>query len=577
MRAAAGTVAAAAALVAVGAAVATGLGAPPSAADVARGTEQAFATGLHPRELPPGGRPLRWTGERAVVRFRDIPRGPARLEVRLRGHRGQVSVSVDGVIVGVLGPGDHQLDAALPARSRRSCEVQIVAEAFTAGDGRRLGTQLERVALHHHGRAWPSPATVLLFVLPALAVALAALAAGLTALPSLLLAAVASVFQAGLCWPGGIVRSGYAVRLSPLLAGAALACLLFARACGRRRVGAGAWAFPALLLAVLVQGVLATAPHLVVSDAVFHANNLARVARGDWFLTSQTQHTPPIRFPYGVAFYAPLVPLWHAGLEGVALVRAAAALSGVLASAALFWLALPLGAPLAAAATVLWQLLPGTLDVYSYGNLSNVFGQAVTVFFLAWWLRGRRWWTGASLLALGGLAHFSTLVALSVLAVCLVVAERDRARAAAVAAGLLAAALYYARFVPLVLEQLPRLGGAGGMAGGLGEGLARALFAFPRQWGLPALLLAVAGTAAAWPERERRALLACAVSGALLLAAALLSPLEVRYLYALGPALALGGGAGVVRFRPWSLVLLGLQAVLAGRNALEALLARYRP
>ena len=58
----------------------------------------------------------------------------------------------------------------------------------------------------------------------------------------------------------------------------------------------------------LVQGVLATSPVMVVSDVVFHANKLARVAGGDFFPTSVTQHAPPFRFPYGVSFYALLAP-----------------------------------------------------------------------------------------------------------------------------------------------------------------------------------------------------------------------------------------------------------------------------
>ena len=155
----------------------------------------------------------------------------------------------------------------------------------------------------------------------------------------------------------------------------------------RRRSGAGAWALIAMTAAWLVQGLLATSPVMIVSDAVFHANTLARVAGGDFFPTSVTQHATPFRFPYGVSFYAVLAPLFRAGIDGVALVRVGAAVAGVLASAALFLVLLrAYGAAAAGLAVVLLQTLPATFDVaYSYGNLSNAFGQSATVGFFAWW------------------------------------------------------------------------------------------------------------------------------------------------------------------------------------------------
>ena len=44
--------------------------APAPSASVARGSEDAFATGLHRREIPPRGRPQRWTTESARLQFR---------------------------------------------------------------------------------------------------------------------------------------------------------------------------------------------------------------------------------------------------------------------------------------------------------------------------------------------------------------------------------------------------------------------------------------------------------------------------------------------------------------------------
>ena len=72
----------AAAVLGAAAAVAVALTAPPPSADVSRGTEDAFVSGLHAREIPPRGKPLRWTRGRAVVAFRNLPPGPATITCR---------------------------------------------------------------------------------------------------------------------------------------------------------------------------------------------------------------------------------------------------------------------------------------------------------------------------------------------------------------------------------------------------------------------------------------------------------------------------------------------------------------
>src|SRR5690349_21303664 len=71
---------------------------PLPAADVARGSEEAFGRGLHRRELPPGIGPQRWTTARAAFTFRDLPRtGGANLIVEIRDARGPVTVVADGL------------------------------------------------------------------------------------------------------------------------------------------------------------------------------------------------------------------------------------------------------------------------------------------------------------------------------------------------------------------------------------------------------------------------------------------------------------------------------------------------
>jgi hypothetical protein len=566
--------------------------APAPAADVASGSEDPFTLGLYPREIPPGGRPQRWTGPRALVRFRDVPRGPAVLEVAVRGHRGDVAVAFDGVVLGRIVPGQQAgaFDVLVPARGRHDVELRV--DAFEAGDGRRLGTLLRSVRLWHAPPALPSGTLALEFALPAAAVAAAALAAGAGPWGGVAWGLAAGLLQALLLWPQGLLRSSYAPFLAAALVAGGCLAALFADWCERRRQGGGRWAFAALMAAFAVQGLLASSPLMVVSDAVFHANNLARVAGGDYFITSVTQHARPFRFPYGVSFYVLLAPLRWAGVDGVTLVRTGASLFAVAASAVLFRLLLVKSTPPAAGlAVIVLQLLPITLDVHSYGNLSNVFGQAATTSFFAWWASGGPGGAplGAALFALGSLGHFSSAVVLVVLGAALAWAFRrdaGRARLAGLLIGMALAAAYYASFLPMIAQQLPRLLEGGGQGRGASRGTLAALrlqvLAPLTQWGIPALALA-------WFGRPRRdqplggALTAYWLAGAVLAVLAVLSPLEVRYVYALSVPLAAAAGAGAatlwgrgLRARAAATLLLLAQAAFGAANVLDALLRRYR-
>src|SRR6185503_752212 len=377
--------------------------------------------------------------------------------VRLRGNRGPVTVALNGAVVGSVEAGTGGADFALPDMGRGDRRVELQSPVFTAGDGRRLGALLDRVALHHAPANLPSARVLLLFLVPAVITMGVAFVAGLRPGSAAAMAAAMSIVESVALWPYGLVRSGYALGLAVLLVvGVALASAFAVWMDGRVK-GSGPWAFGAVVAALVVQGVAATSPLMVVSDAVFHANQLAKVAGGDFFITSVTQHARPFRFPYGISFYALLAPLLRAGLDGVWLVRAGAAASGIAASAGLFLLLAARGPATAAGAVVLLQLLPGTFDVYSYGNLSNVFAQSMTALFFCWWAGGRPggWAAGGLLLALGALGHFSSLVVLVVLCASLALLRRrgpgvDRMRVIAVAVGLCLALLYYASFWRLV-------------------------------------------------------------------------------------------------------------------------------
>ena len=516
------------------------------------------------------------------------------LEVRLRGQRGPVVVAANGVVVGSIDPGMAAAGFALPDLGRGDVSVELRPPAFVAGDGRRLGALLDRVALRHAPARMPSARLLLLFLLPAVVTVAAALVAGMTAPAAVAAAASVSMAECLSLWPYGILRSGYAWRLALILAVGAAMLGLIAAAMDRRGRGRGPWAFAALLVALLVQGVAATSPLMVVSDAVFHANQLDRVAHGDLFLTSVTQHARPFRFPYGVSFYALLAPLLRGGLDGVDLVRAGAAVSGLVASIGLFALLAPQGAATAALAVVLLQLLPGTFAVYSYGNLSNVFAQSMTTLFFYWWA-GRNpggWAVGALLFVLGSLGHFSSCVFLTALGAALLLGRRfhpglDRVRGLALGVGLVLALAYYASFWRLIADQVPRLlegGGQGrGASRGMWDALRLQLLGAVEQWGLPAIVLAALGRPRPARSVLDRDLAAYWMAGAALILPAVLTPLDVRYLYALTVPLAVAAawGLGVLSTRGTAgrmagALLIGLQAALAARGIVEAVLQRYR-
>jgi len=569
--------------------------APYPSADVERGSEEAFAQGLEWRELPLRKSPRRWTKPRAWITFSNLPPGQARLDVAIRFHRRPVQVTANGVIVALIPPGSAGGSYDLGTLATPRLEVELLSEGHVDADGRRVGTALNRVTLRHAPATRPRALMLLAFGGVALLGAVFALAARLPPCPAALVGAgLAGLLGVGLA-PYGLLRSAHACQLPwLLLASVALACA-FASASERGSPGSAPWAFGALLAAALVQGVAAVSPLLVTSDAAFHAHNLLDVSRGELYLTSLTPHARPFRIPYGVSFYALLSPLLRLGADPVTLVRGGAAVSGVAASAAVYlWLARG-SRSLGGLAVMLLQLLPGSFVYYSEGTLSNIFGQSLTTLFFTWWAGAAPFGAalGGTLLALGGLAHLSSLIVLVVLCGFLVPLRRReaplrRARTLALAFGFGLAALYYAHFLGLIVDQAPRLLEGAGRGGGAPLGLWSALLAQARGlvagWGLPAMALALFGWSRLRATDLARDLAAFWWAGAVLLAVALLSPLETRYVYALTVPVAVTAARGALALwqaggsrKGLAVVLVLAQAVVALRGVLEALLTRYRP
>jgi hypothetical protein len=147
---------------------------------------------------------------------------------------------------------------------------------------------------------------------------------------------------------------------------------------------------------------------------------------------------------------------------------------------------------------------------------------------------------------------------------------------------------YYASFWRLIVDQAPRLlegGGQGrGASRGMGDALRLQLLGAVEQWGLPAMVLAVLGRPRPARSLLDRDLAAYWIAGAALVLPAVLTPLDVRYLYALTVPLAVAAARGLGALstrgtagRIAGALLFGLQAALAVRGILEGVLQRYRP
>jgi hypothetical protein len=187
-------------------AVALDRAAPFPSADVARGSEEAFATGLELREMTgPQKTPERWTSGRVEIDFRNLPAGDRRLEVALHQHRQPILVVAEGVIVGSLGPGVNQMELRLPPSRRSELTLELRTETFSAGGGRRLGARFDRVVLRHERRGWPPVGLLLALLVGALGVLGAARASGCPEVAAAALALATLASEAALLWPMGLV------------------------------------------------------------------------------------------------------------------------------------------------------------------------------------------------------------------------------------------------------------------------------------------------------------------------------------------------------------------------------------
>lgn len=519
---------------------------PASLATLAHGTDDAFVNeGLEPRENQIGGGAIRWTRPKAAFSFEGVGPGVVAIDLEVRDHRTEVNLTANGALIGRLLPGQRRFTAQTHLRGS-SLVFGIETEGFGAS-GRTLGTQFVSLKVE------PAPprrglAGVPLRLWAALgAVTLVSVATQVIAGQSVWIALLPPVLFLAMVLPAGLWRSGWLIESSALMGAAIVVSALVSRP-ARGPLHARGWLQAALLLSLTIHGVLPPSPLVIQGDAQLHGNKLAEVARGNRFPISRTDHQKPFEFPYGFSFYGVLSPLSSPEISNVRIVREGAAFFWSLSILALALVVGNASAGLAAGSVILWTFAPVNIRTMGFGNLNNVFAQAIFVLFLtgaATPLRGRlKGLVLAFLVALSATAHLSSFIVLLTLLLMTLAIPPDRRGTAfkPLFLGVGAAVLYFATFLPMIMAQVPRLLGERGGSSGVFD-----------PWRLPNQILAGAG----WPlaalvvlsvlARSVRPILplarSLALTGCLLAVVALVSPIEVRYLLAVTPLLAVVGAA----------------------------------
>jgi hypothetical protein len=520
---------------------------PASIASLALGTDDAFAAlGMEPRENQVGGGALRWTRPQAAFRFEGAGPGPVDIDLEVRDHRTEVTLTVNGATLGTLPPGQRHFTAQARL-SGSSLTFGIATEGF-ATSTRRLGTQFVSLTVQPAGAAPAGPLGVPFRLWGALgAVLVVSCALQLAAGQNVLLALVAPGAFLAMVLPAGLWRSTWLYECAALLGVAgAIAALVSTRARGSPSARGALQV--AILLALTVHAILPPSPLIIQGDVQLHGNKLGEVARGNRFPTSRTDHKPPFEIPYGVSFYEILTPFASSEVANVRVVREGAAFFSALAITALAMLLGRASAGLAAGSILLWACAPVNIRTMAFGNLSNIFAQAVFVLFLVTAglvPAGRpRSLLLLFLATLSATAHLSSFIVLGVLLGVSFAIPRERRSAAfkSLLLGVSLAALYFAAFLPMIVAQLPRLFSERGGSSGVFD-----------PWRLPNQIISGAG----WPllalvllsilVASLRLILplarSLAATGLLLAVVALVSPIEVRYLLAVAPLLAVVGAA----------------------------------
>jgi hypothetical protein len=374
---------------------------PRLAVDMDRDLPPRVASGFYPVERE-GDTTFAWTSRRADLTLAGLDRDAGwACTVRLRGGRPggvqqpRVSFSADGVTIDTRDATNEYEEVQVTAPSRAGASgltFTILAEPpFVPGptDRRELGVQIDRLACE--------PATSSIVRPPWSALRGAAIGSGafasafsligMTLHGALAGTAIVAVGQALPLASGPAPYSGFAQRLVWIAAWIALAAVAGVAALERwrgERMHPAARFVTAFSAGALFLELLAVLhPWKEVVDAVFHAHRLEWVLDGRYYFT---QAMPGgVRFPYAIGLYLAAAPWSSLTSDYVTLLRVVVGVAHAFAGCLLY----PMIARAwrarfaAAAAVVLFHLVPLPYIVIGNANLTYAFGQSAALVALA--------------------------------------------------------------------------------------------------------------------------------------------------------------------------------------------------
>ncbi len=396
-----------------------------------------FATGFYPVERN-GEETFVWTGGRADVTLAGLDRRvPWVCSIRFRGARApnvpqpDLVVAVDGIRVGSW-PGTNDFRDVVVVAPANPVEpgltlTLISTTTFVPGeaDGRQLGVQIRRLSCRPAaGRVLPPYRAIGSAALATALLGAGFAAAGLTAAVAAGAAVLMAVGQAWVIvrwgaafgsYPGSVVHLAF--WMACVLA-ALVRFLEFLRNEPLRNTARCAIALSAGTL--YLQLVALLHPSKAVVDALFHAHRLDDVLAGRFYFTQLSTSATP--FPYAIGLYVFAAPWAFLTTDHVALLRVVVSAAEIVAGALLYPMVVRAWGNrlVGAVAVALFSLVPASYGIIGNANLTNAFGQAVSVVavtavvLLAERLRQVGPFLGVGLLVtLGLMCHISTVVLLT--------------------------------------------------------------------------------------------------------------------------------------------------------------------
>jgi len=397
----------------------------------------AFVTGFYPLERN-GQETFVWTAERAEVTLAGLDRRvPWTCSVRFRGARApqdpqpELVLALDGVRAGAWGGTNEFQDAQVtaPATPLKPGLVLTLISTTTflpgGADPRRLGVQVDRIVCHPaSGIVLPPRRALGAAALPAAFLGAAFGLIGMTAGSAIGAAVVMAIGQAFALVSWSALYGPYpslVVRLAFWIALAIVACVTLLQSARRellRNTARFAIAFSAGALYLQLLALLNPSKPLV--DALFHAHRFEYVLAGRFYFTQLSTSATP--FPYAIGLYLFAAPWAFLTGNHVALLRVIVSAAEVMAGALLYVMVVRAWGQrlVGAVAVALFSLVPVSYGIIGNANMTNAFGQAVSIVtialvtVLAERLRRVGPFVGVVLLAtLGLMCHVSTVVLLT--------------------------------------------------------------------------------------------------------------------------------------------------------------------